>query len=97
MGTLALFFCDSLLTGDHLVLRLYSFHSARTFVVFPARDVCAFQLSLFSQASLVPNRRRRVLPLYRQEKVMDHTNADHYWLFNALDVVYRSRFNGQCM
>ena len=65
MGTLALFFCDSLLTDDHPGLRLYSFHSARAFVVLPARDICAFQLSLFSQASLVPNRRRRVLPFYR--------------------------------
>jgi hypothetical protein len=92
-----LLFCGSLLTDEHPVLRLYPFHSARTFVVLPARDICAFQLSLFSQAPLVPHCRRCLLPLCRQEKVMDYTNADHYRLLDALDVVYSSRFDGQCL
>ena len=77
--------------------RLYPFHTTRAPFVFPARDVRALWLSLLAQVDLVTHRRRRVLPLCRSQKVMDHPDADHHRCLDALDIVYRSEIDGQCL
>jgi hypothetical protein len=69
---------------------------ARTPFLFQDRHILAMQLPILAQASLVPNRRRMVLPLRRAPAVMDHSHADRLGLGNALDVLQRPSVPGQC-
>lgn len=70
------------LTPQHS--RLRAVHSTRASILFPARSVRSLQLSVFSQVAMVAHRRLYLLFLRRSAQIMDHSNAAHNRLHDAL-------------